>query len=117
MNAAKPTKNLKMFGESRLARSLSPGADRGDARSSARTLGQPAAHQRMLSLPAASCMGHPSRQSRSWKPEKRYPGLERVLVEEWAGVPQSVCLEQVESFATEVMPAFHIERTKMPALT
>jgi hypothetical protein len=48
--------------------------------------------------------------------EKRYPGLERVLVQEWVGVPRSVCLEQMERFATEVMPAFHIGRTKTPAL-
>ncbi len=38
--------------------------------------------------------------------EKRYPGLERVSVSLSVGVPKSVALEQLERFATEVMPAF-----------
>jgi alkanesulfonate monooxygenase SsuD/methylene tetrahydromethanopterin reductase-like flavin-dependent oxidoreductase (luciferase family) len=38
--------------------------------------------------------------------EKRYPGLERVSVSLSVGVPKAVCLEQLERFATEVMPAF-----------
>src|SRR5438067_8212321 len=41
--------------------------------------------------------------------EKRYPGLDRVSVSLSVGVPKSACLEQLERFATEVMPAF---RTK-----
>jgi alkanesulfonate monooxygenase SsuD/methylene tetrahydromethanopterin reductase-like flavin-dependent oxidoreductase (luciferase family) len=38
--------------------------------------------------------------------EKRYPGLERVSVSLSVGVPKSLCLEQLELFATEVMPHF-----------
>jgi hypothetical protein len=38
--------------------------------------------------------------------EKRYPGLDRVSVSLSVGVPKSLCLEQLERFATEVMPAF-----------
>src|SRR5215469_9984785 len=38
--------------------------------------------------------------------EKRYPGLERISVSLSVGVPKSLCLEQLELFATEVMPHF-----------
>ncbi len=38
--------------------------------------------------------------------EKRYPGLDRVSVSLSVGVPKAVCLEQLELFATEVMPEF-----------
>jgi hypothetical protein len=38
--------------------------------------------------------------------EKDYPGLERVSVSHPMGAPESVMLEQLEWFATEVMPAF-----------
>lgn len=38
--------------------------------------------------------------------EKAYPGLDRISVSLSVGVPESLCLEQLERFATEVMPAF-----------
>jgi hypothetical protein len=38
--------------------------------------------------------------------EKRYPGLERVSVSLSVGVPKAACLEQLERFATEIMPEF-----------
>jgi hypothetical protein len=38
--------------------------------------------------------------------EKRYPGLNRIITTLPVGTPQSVILEQIEQFATEVMPAF-----------
>src|SRR5204863_13197 len=38
--------------------------------------------------------------------EERYPGLDRVSVSLSVGVPKAVCLEQLERFATEIMPAF-----------
>jgi alkanesulfonate monooxygenase SsuD/methylene tetrahydromethanopterin reductase-like flavin-dependent oxidoreductase (luciferase family) len=38
--------------------------------------------------------------------EERYPGLDRISVSLSAGVPKSVALEQLEWFASEVMPAF-----------
>src|ERR1700746_3530138 len=38
--------------------------------------------------------------------EKRYPGLERVSVSLSVGVPKAVCLERLEWFASEGMPAF-----------
>jgi len=43
--------------------------------------------------------------------EKRYPGLDRVSVSLSVGVPKSVCLEQLERFGKEVMPAFAQART------
>jgi alkanesulfonate monooxygenase SsuD/methylene tetrahydromethanopterin reductase-like flavin-dependent oxidoreductase (luciferase family) len=43
--------------------------------------------------------------------EKRYPGLDRVSVSLSVGVPKAVCLEQLERFATEVMPAFAAAKT------
>jgi alkanesulfonate monooxygenase SsuD/methylene tetrahydromethanopterin reductase-like flavin-dependent oxidoreductase (luciferase family) len=38
--------------------------------------------------------------------EKRYPGLNRISVSLSVGVPKALVLEQLERFATEVMPAF-----------
>ena len=38
--------------------------------------------------------------------EEKYPGLDRAMVSLSVGVPQAVALEQLERFATEVMPAF-----------
>jgi alkanesulfonate monooxygenase SsuD/methylene tetrahydromethanopterin reductase-like flavin-dependent oxidoreductase (luciferase family) len=38
--------------------------------------------------------------------EQRYPGLERVSVSLSVGVPKAACLEQLQRFAEEVMPAF-----------
>jgi hypothetical protein len=38
--------------------------------------------------------------------EKRYPGLSRVTVAQPLGLPLSLCLEQLEWFAKDVMPAF-----------
>ncbi len=40
------------------------------------------------------------------KLEISYPGLERVMVSLSVGVPKSLVLEQLEQFATEVMPEF-----------
>ena len=38
--------------------------------------------------------------------EARYPGLSRVTVAQPLGLPLSLCLEQLEWFAKDVMPAF-----------
>ena len=48
--------------------------------------------------------------------EKRYPGLDRISVSLSVGVPKAVCLEQLERFATEVMPAFKKAKVPEPAL-
>lgn len=47
--------------------------------------------------------------------EERYPGLERVMVSLSVGVPKTAVLEQLERFATEVMPAFK-QTVKTPVL-
>jgi alkanesulfonate monooxygenase SsuD/methylene tetrahydromethanopterin reductase-like flavin-dependent oxidoreductase (luciferase family) len=48
--------------------------------------------------------------------EKRYPGLDRVSVSLSVGVPKALCLEQLERFATEVMPAFAAAKAAEPAV-
>jgi len=48
--------------------------------------------------------------------EKRYPGLDRISVSLSVGVPKSACLEQLERFATEIMPAFAGAKVREPAL-
>ena len=48
--------------------------------------------------------------------ETRYPGLDRVSVSLSVGVPKAACLEQLERFATEVMPAFAQPKPAEPAL-
>src|ERR1700724_2801507 len=48
--------------------------------------------------------------------ERRYPGLDRVSVSLSVGVPKAVCLEQLEWFASEVMPAFAQAKVREPAM-
>src|ERR1700761_9396457 len=48
--------------------------------------------------------------------ERRYPGLDRVSVSLSVGVPKAVCLEQLEWFASEVMPAFEHAKLREPAM-
>ncbi|HVC51712.1 MAG TPA: LLM class flavin-dependent oxidoreductase [Stellaceae bacterium] len=48
--------------------------------------------------------------------EKRYPGLDRVSVSLSVGVPKALCLEQLERFATEVMPEFAKAKVTEPAM-
>src|SRR5436190_16222468 len=47
---------------------------------------------------------------------RRYPGLDRVSVSLSVGVPKAVCLEQLEWFASEVMPAFEQAKVREPAM-
>jgi len=48
--------------------------------------------------------------------ETKYPALDRISVSLSVGVPKSVALEQLERFATEVMPAFRRAPVAEPAL-
>jgi alkanesulfonate monooxygenase SsuD/methylene tetrahydromethanopterin reductase-like flavin-dependent oxidoreductase (luciferase family) len=50
------------------------------------------------------------------KLEEKYPALDRVSVSLSVGVPKAVCLEQLERFGTEVMPAFKSAKVREPAL-
>jgi len=46
--------------------------------------------------------------------EKRYPGLDRVVCSMALGTPLAVALEQLDRFATEVIPAFRSQRPAAP---
>src|SRR6201994_4014801 len=48
--------------------------------------------------------------------ERRYPGLDRVSVSLSVGVTETECLEQLEWFATEVMPGFEQAKVREPAM-
>jgi alkanesulfonate monooxygenase SsuD/methylene tetrahydromethanopterin reductase-like flavin-dependent oxidoreductase (luciferase family) len=48
--------------------------------------------------------------------EEKYPALDRVSVSLSVGVPESEALEQLERFATEVMPAFKGAKVRVPEL-
>ena len=48
--------------------------------------------------------------------EEKYPALDRISVSLSVGVPKSEALEQLERFATEVMPAFQKAKVGEPAL-
>ena len=48
--------------------------------------------------------------------EAKYPALDRISVSLSVGVPESEALEQLERFATEVMPAFKGAKVREPAL-
>ena len=48
--------------------------------------------------------------------QERYPGLEEINIGSVIGTPQRVICEQLETFATEVMPAFkHQVKVAAPA--
>jgi alkanesulfonate monooxygenase SsuD/methylene tetrahydromethanopterin reductase-like flavin-dependent oxidoreductase (luciferase family) len=48
--------------------------------------------------------------------EAKYPALDRISVSLSVGVPESEALEQLERFATEVMPAFKGAKVRVPEL-
>ncbi|MBV9863328.1 MAG: LLM class flavin-dependent oxidoreductase [Alphaproteobacteria bacterium] len=104
--------NMKMFGELRLVRALSdeqieimrdpkraPSAKLPRVEDAIKAGG-------FLSGSPAEIVEHLK------KLEKNYPGLDRVSVSLSVGVPKAVCLEQLERFATEVMPAFAPAQTR-----
>ncbi|MFT5393066.1 MAG: alkanesulfonate monooxygenase SsuD [Gammaproteobacteria bacterium] len=43
--------------------------------------------------------------------QEKFPGLEDINVQSSMGTPQAVMIEQLEAFATEVMPAFEARKT------
>ena len=108
--------NMKMFGELRLVRALSDEQIeimRNPRRAPAAELPR---IEDVIKAGGVLC-GPPEQIIEDLKGlEKRYPGLDRVLVQEWVGIPKSVCLEQIERFAAEVMPAFHKAKVVEPAL-
>jgi alkanesulfonate monooxygenase SsuD/methylene tetrahydromethanopterin reductase-like flavin-dependent oxidoreductase (luciferase family) len=98
--------NLKMFGPLRLVRDLS------DAQIEAMADPRRAPYAGLPTLEdavkvGAALCGPPAQIiEQLMRVEEKYPGLERVSVGHPVGTPQAVILEQLEWFATEVMPAF-----------
>src|ERR1700681_749021 len=108
--------NMKMFGELRLVRALSEeqiAIMRDPKRAPTAKLPR---IEDAINAGGVLC-GSPQQIIEHLKAlEKRYPGLERVSVSLSVGVPNSACLEQLERFATEVMPAFQGAKVREPAL-
>ncbi|MDH3601374.1 MAG: LLM class flavin-dependent oxidoreductase, partial [Candidatus Tectomicrobia bacterium] len=98
--------NLKIFGPLRLVRALTDQQieDMADPKK-APTAGLPTI-ENAVAAGGVLC-GTPEQIIEDLKAvEKRYPGLKRIITTMPVGTPQSVILEQIERFATEVMPAF-----------
>jgi alkanesulfonate monooxygenase SsuD/methylene tetrahydromethanopterin reductase-like flavin-dependent oxidoreductase (luciferase family) len=108
--------NMKMFGELRLVRALSDAQIeimRDPKRAPTAKLPR---IEDAINAGGVLC-GSPEQIIEHLKAlEKRYPGLDRVSVSLSVGVPKSACLEQLERFATEVMPAFQGAKVREPAL-
>src|SRR4051794_41134011 len=108
--------NMKMFGELRLVRALSDEQieimrDPGRA---------PTAQLPRIEDAIANggfLCGSPEQLVEHLKSlERRYPGLDRVSVSLSVGVPKAVCLEQLEWFASDVMPAFEQAKVREPVM-
>ena len=98
--------NMKMFGPLRLVRALTDQQieDMADPRKAPRA-GLPTIEE-AIDKGGVLC-GSPAQIVEHLKKlEVAYPGLDRISVSLSVGVPQAVALEQLERFATEVMPAF-----------
>lgn len=98
--------NLKMFGPLRLVRALTDQQieDMADPQK-ALTAGLPTIEQAVKA--GGVLCGTPEQIIEDLKAvEARYPGLDRIITTLPVGTPQAVILEQLERFATEVMPAF-----------
>src|SRR6266851_1835852 len=108
--------NMKMFGELRLVRALSDEQIvimRDPQRAPAAKLPR---IEDAINAGGVLC-GTPEQIIEHLKGlEQRYPGLDRISVSLSVGVPKAVCLEQLERFATEVMPAFAKAKVAEPAL-
>jgi alkanesulfonate monooxygenase SsuD/methylene tetrahydromethanopterin reductase-like flavin-dependent oxidoreductase (luciferase family) len=108
--------NMKMFGELRLVRALT------DAQIELMRDPAQAPHAKLPRIEDAIdaggfLCGSPAQIIDHLKAlEAKYPALDRVSVSLSVGVPESEALEQLERFATEVMPAFQGARVREPAL-
>jgi alkanesulfonate monooxygenase SsuD/methylene tetrahydromethanopterin reductase-like flavin-dependent oxidoreductase (luciferase family) len=108
--------NMKMFGELRLVRALTEAQIeimRDPRRAPAAKLPR---IEDAINSGGVLC-GSPAQVVEHLKAlERRYPGLDRISVSLSVGVPKAVCLEQLERFATEVMPEFAAAKVAEPAL-
>jgi alkanesulfonate monooxygenase SsuD/methylene tetrahydromethanopterin reductase-like flavin-dependent oxidoreductase (luciferase family) len=108
--------NMKMFGELRLVRALS------DEQIEIMRDPARAPHAKLPRIEDAInsggvLCGSPEQIIEHLKKlEQRYPGLERVSVSLSVGVPKAVCLEQLERFGKEVLPAFKQSTAREPVL-
>ena len=108
--------NMKMFGELRLVRALT------DEQIEIMRDPRRAATAKLPRIEDAIAnggflCGSPEQVGEHLKSlERRYPGLDRVSVSLSVGVPKAVCLEQLEWFASEVMPAFEQAKVREPAM-
>ena len=108
--------NMKMFGELRLVRALS------DEQIEIMRDPKRAPHAKLPRIEDAIAnggvlCGSPEQVIEHLKSlERRYPGLDHVSVSLSVGVPKAVCLEQLEWFASEVMPAFEQAKVREPAM-
>ena len=107
--------NMKMFGELRLVRALSDEQiEIMRDRNRAPTAKLPRIEDAIAN--GGVLCGSPEQVIEHLKSlERRYPGLDRVSVSLSVGVSQAVCLEQLEWFATEVMPEFSQANLAEPA--
>jgi alkanesulfonate monooxygenase SsuD/methylene tetrahydromethanopterin reductase-like flavin-dependent oxidoreductase (luciferase family) len=98
--------NLKIFGPLRLVRALTDQQieDMADPKK-APIAGLPTIEQAVKA--GGVLCGTPEQIIEDLKAvEARYPGMDRIITTMPVGTPQAVILEQLERFATEVMPAF-----------
>jgi alkanesulfonate monooxygenase SsuD/methylene tetrahydromethanopterin reductase-like flavin-dependent oxidoreductase (luciferase family) len=108
--------NMKMFGELRLVRALSDEQIEIMRDSKRAPTAKLPRIEDAINAGGVLC-GSPDQIIEHLKAiEKRYPGLDRVSVSLSVGVPKSACLEQLERFATEIMPAFQGAKVREPAL-
>jgi alkanesulfonate monooxygenase SsuD/methylene tetrahydromethanopterin reductase-like flavin-dependent oxidoreductase (luciferase family) len=98
--------NVKMFGPLRLVRALTDQQieDMADPRKAPHA-GLPTIEE-AIDNGGVLCGSPEQIVEHLKKLEVAYPGLSRISVSLSVGVPQAVALEQLERFATEVMPAF-----------
>jgi alkanesulfonate monooxygenase SsuD/methylene tetrahydromethanopterin reductase-like flavin-dependent oxidoreductase (luciferase family) len=98
--------NLKMFGPLRLVRALSDQQieDMADPKK-APFAGLPTIEE-AIAKGGVLCGSPDDIVEHLKKLEENYPGVERVMASLTVGIPKTLVLEQLERFATEVMPAF-----------
>jgi alkanesulfonate monooxygenase SsuD/methylene tetrahydromethanopterin reductase-like flavin-dependent oxidoreductase (luciferase family) len=98
--------NLKMFGPLRLVRALSDQQieDMADPKK-APFAGLPTIEE-AIAKGGVLCGSPDDIIEHLKKLEENYPGVERVMASLTVGIPKTLVLEQLERFATEVMPAF-----------
>src|SRR5260370_14848922 len=107
---------MKMFGELRLVRALS------DEQIEIMRDPKRAPHAKLPRIEDAIAnggvlCGSPEQVVEHLKSlERRYPGLDRVSVSLSVGVPQSVCLAQLEWFGRDVIPEFQNANVPQPSL-